>query len=731
MIKNKIIRRHSKTLNLYVKGGTLLNMGSSALSLVDNAMQNTKVSDTSDLKDKVSAFGDYKVQSSTNDSLMDEWSNRGDLQHISAKDIRNGSGDIKNALSAAGSGASTGASFGPWGMAAGAVIGGASSLIGSLFGRSKAKKEAKKINNEIDVANVRNLEAYNNAADNIETQNDMNTLANYSAYGGFLKGDNLFSKGGSIHIKPENRGKFNATKQRTGKSTEELTHSKNPLTRKRAIFAQNAAKWHHAYGGSLDNENYYDYNSISANKKADGGNLSTHGGNFSNGLTFIDNGGTHEENPNEGVQMGIDSKGTPNLVEEGEVKFNNYIFSNRLYPNDTLLEEYNLPKSYNNKTFAYIAEKLSKESHERPNDPISQRGLMSSMLKLQSAQETLKQDAASKEAKNKFNKLSPEDQIGIMQAAQQYSQNSQEKKFAEGGFKDPGPMLTGNSDFGLKVDTIPIPKTVDKTFQGKFEKEEPEVMPKTDWGLDKLRYAPVAGAGIAALTDAIGLTNKPNYGNSDLIGKAVSNIPKVEYTPIGNYLQYKPFDKDYYINKLNSQAGATRRAIIDQSGGNRAAATAGILAADYNSQGKLGDLARQAEEYNLAQKQQVESFNRGTNQANSEGNLRASMANGQLSELSLKGTMAQAELRDNALARASAARSTNLSNLFNSLGEVGREEYSRNLANSNRSQYYGVDNSGNVYYKPEFYNLSKENQKNITAGITANGGFLNIIKRRK
>lgn len=45
------------------------------------------------------------------------------------------------------------------------------------------------------------------------------------------------ASGGSIHINPANRGKFNATKARTGKTTEELTHSKNPLTRKRAIFA--------------------------------------------------------------------------------------------------------------------------------------------------------------------------------------------------------------------------------------------------------------------------------------------------------------------------------------------------------------------------------------------------------------------------------------------------------------------------------------------------------------
>lgn len=48
-----------------------------------------------------------------------------------------------------------------------------------------------------------------------------------------------------INIKPKNKGKFTATKKRTHKSTEQLTHSKNPLTRKRAVFAQNAKKWNH------------------------------------------------------------------------------------------------------------------------------------------------------------------------------------------------------------------------------------------------------------------------------------------------------------------------------------------------------------------------------------------------------------------------------------------------------------------------------------------------------
>jgi hypothetical protein len=63
-----------------------------------------------------------------------------------------------------------------------------------------------------------------------------------------------FKMGGSgIHIKPENKGKFTATKKATGKSTEELTHSSNPVTKKRAIFAQNAAKWKHADGSKSMN----------------------------------------------------------------------------------------------------------------------------------------------------------------------------------------------------------------------------------------------------------------------------------------------------------------------------------------------------------------------------------------------------------------------------------------------------------------------------------------------
>lgn len=70
---------------------------------------------------------------------------------------------------------------------------------------------------------------------NSATQSMINAIREYKGY----------DKGKSIHINPANKGKFNATKKRTGKTTEQLAHSKNPLTRKRAVFALNSRKFKH------------------------------------------------------------------------------------------------------------------------------------------------------------------------------------------------------------------------------------------------------------------------------------------------------------------------------------------------------------------------------------------------------------------------------------------------------------------------------------------------------
>lgn len=505
---------------------------------------------------------------------------------------------------------------------------------------------------------------------------------------------NTFKDGGGIHIKKANRGKF--TKYCGGKVTSACIakgkRSSSPAVRKRATFAANARKWHAdgGYMGYSYDENYAPigtlytgaYDSLTTHPDA-----LTNGGVFSDGVTVVGEGGSHEENPLTGVPMGVAPDGQPNLVEEGEVIFNDYVFSNRLHPSEELLKSVNLPSKYKDNTFASIAEKINKEPKERPYDPIARRGLLANMSKLMQAQEEVK---AIKEAK------------------------TEGRQFAYGGDTDWDPTLLDDSPFTWE-DYV--------ASQGGTDTEPNDAQPSSTRkgiGLDALRYAPALGAGVGVMSDLFGWTNKPDYSNADMIVDAVSGLPTIEAEPIGNYLSYNPFDRDFYINKLNQQSSATRRALQNTSGGNRLNAQAGILAADYNYGQSIGDLARQAEEYNLAQRERVESFNRGTNQYNSKSALGAAGMNQQNREMKLRAIMQAAGMREEVGARSSAAKSANLTNFFDSLGDIGREEFSRNMIESNPALGYTIDRSGKVRYKkPKSGTKSKKKSK---------GGYLTYGK---
>ena len=251
-----------------------------------------------------------------------------------------------------------------------------------------------------------------------------------------------------------------------------------------------------------------------------------------------------------------------------------------------------------------------------------------------------------------------------------------------------------------------------------------------------LRYATVVGAAIGLGQN---LFSKPDYTSADAILEAANqagNYTPIGYTPIGNYLQYRPFDRNFYLNKLNAQAGATRRAIMNTTSPSRNAA---LLAADYNALGRLGDLARQAEEYNLAQRQAVETFNRGTNMANAEMGLKAAMANQEAAlkarSSRLSGVAQAMAVRDAVDARRGASMSANLTNFFNSLGDIGREEYSRNMIMSNPALYYSIDSKGNVTYKNGYESLSEAEKKEVRDAANkakkkkAKGGYLTIKKK--
>ena len=683
----------------------------------------------------------------------------------------------------------------------------------------KAKNLTNKLRAQAEAANTRLYNNFNQAADITNENQFLQSMYNVEAFGG-----PLFKEGG-IMIKKENRGKFTESANRANMGVQEYARhilankeDYSPTLIKRANFARNAAKWN-----------------------AFGGDLNTYGGTYNGGLEYINNGHTHSENPYGGVPMGTDRNGTPNLVEEGETIWNDYVFSNRLKVPETLTDKYKLSKDI---TFAEASKKLGKEIEETPNDPISKRTFNSFMQDLQQSQEEVKAKKELAKAKRQFNKLSPQEQLVILNGTPVQEDNTmlsnpnemvsnEPQQFDDGGWmfdnmwegapeyqnsylkgnipyyqgkvsskgysvKDiegtdnyknftkyaltlpdshnywqtlsnkPGKDVTylknnyerlrndgklgwvhrtpkfnnistqadtpftiyqpldalGNqkpfnmlSPYGMGYsanDIVPFSDRVDANGNTVIDLKNKEFIStdtkkktnnKEDNGLlpTWMRYAPIVGSAIGA---ASSLLSKPDESSADAIltaAREAGQYTPISFNPIGDYIQYNPFDRDYYINKLNAESGAARRAIINQASGNRGNAMAGILAADYNAQNQLGALARQAEEYNLAQRQKVAEFNRGTNMFNTEGIFKADAANQaakmQVRNTLLQGTMQAERLRQAARQQLAAERSANLTNLFNNIGNIGRENMNFNILNTSAAFPWAMTNKGESKYK--------------------------------
>ena len=680
-------------------------------SIIDSSLKNAQIADTTGIESDIKNLKDTDFSEATDsNSLMNTYNSIDFLKDdYSWKDVRGvfNSELFGNTLSAIGSGAMAGASVGgPYGAIAGAAVGLGGSLAGIFTGKNKAKKKARFLNQAAEAANNMAIDNYDFQVNDVMQNNARNAMQ--YAYA---------AEGGPINIKKKNRGKFTASAKRAGMGVQEYARhilaNKDKYSStlvKRANFARNAAGWKHAEGGPIKNipfEDWYktvptdrndttaynlrrayelapfdeleawrtssvkdlnsgknhlrsvylnpdtgiyefmksknhptlhfetdwynsndpeaikfrnnynldmsgDYYKYVPKKKAFGGELNTHGGDFSNGVTFINNGGTHEQNPFEGVPMGIAPDGQPNLVEEGEVLYNDYVFSNRLHPTDKELKESNLPKKYKGHTFALIAEDMSKESAERPNDPISKRGLEALLGKLASLQE--------------------------------------EQRMKKGKTGTQQMMAFGGRKFAGTKNTYS-------------------------------RYAPTVGSAIGAVQSVF---QKPDYTNSDLILDVVNNLSrnKVSPTLLSDYLSYKPIDRNYYLNQLKGQAGATRRAVMN-SGLSSGQKMAGLLAADYNTQQGIADALFKADMYNEQLKQNIAQFNRGTSQYNSGALMQAAAQNAQLAQakdnMRLSGTTTAANMRELADTALATSRSANLTNFFDNLGATGRENRDTNM----------------------------------------------------
>ena len=502
-------------------------------------------------------------------------------------------------------------------------------------------------------------------------------------------------------------------------------------------------------------KNYYPKGSRENSFKK-GGNLSVHGGDFSNGVTQINNGGTHEQNPLKGVPMGRDEQGIPNLVEEGEVIFDDYVFSNRLAPNKKELTDNNLNGKYNNWSFAKIAEDLSRESSERPNDPISKRGLKDSMNKLMTIQEmqrrrnnNIGENRLMACGGHKFDgktAILPEITVSarpdklprvydyptytiqgiptrrglgmltgvdwgrnpsisttpkdpIRSGMNKYLQNSNTK----GQMNLINRYENDNTDI---LDEIIEPFAVEDTSLGKLkEKNARREKRQQNWNNFKdsmtgaeslLRYAPAVGSAIGALA---GVLTNPDYENAEILKREAANLPsdRVRARTLDNYLTYRPLDRNYYLNQLNAQANATRRA-IQNAGGNAGSVMAGLLASGYNTQNAIGNALMQMDMYNEQNRQRVADFNRATDQYNSQALMNTDAQNASLAmdRARLRSSLMDryANMRELSDSQLEAMRSQNLMDLFNNLGMIGREAmYANTLDNMKESGLFGVLNN--------------------------------------
>lgn len=798
---------------------------SGASSILNTAIDLGSINDNYD--DDIEQVEDQAFSPSSTYSLMNQfnninWGSNKTLQDFTGK---TGKDYAKGILGATASGAAAGATFGPWG----ALIGGAVGLVGSGIGAA--------------VGHIRGSDA--------------------------------------------------------------LDRYRDELADARAFAVNN---WNTA-NTSLKTNMFDDSVKGFYRSSAYGGNLDTAGSDFTNGVKYINAGGTHEQNPFGGVPMGVDQEGTPNLVEEGEVIVNDYVFSDRMKPSKSALEKSYLDPKLYGFTYAEIAEKLAEGSEEMANDSIEKRTLDINLSRLIGLQEEARAKKAEREG-NKFlgggplskpeyekrvaavkkyfasdparmqaelddararymqhqdykneknhelvkmleskgykttsrdaqstyqrltnNKgaamLKEKDRLELIDAynqifnetipaaqqSQQQSQTSQsavaapqsvaqaqsaDEKLAQqqaiqqakpasnssaktitGGnyipyqrntvregeefeaqqyyqdflkyMQDPenrefaqqwidsinaenfGPMggykikdfddwlrLATDKKIGpvhnatlnaannwVTTETArrsmnaiePIelntqvqgpgaelrgpasnPTKYQETLAGVEEEPEEPVNDEGnpdeefDWS-SLLRYAPVLGNATALLG------NRKDYSDVRRFEQMTANPRTVRFTPIGTYIRPNLVAPSEMSTPIENQMSAERNYIRNNSLGNSTASNNYTLASDYLGNAKIGAAYLQGKQYNADQRQRAAAYNLGIDQYNSEGAFREQQQNMTLNDYYLRRALSSYQMRNNIDMAYNQARSSNLTAMFNNLGNIGLDTFNRNRAN--------------------------------------------------
>lgn len=485
--------------NSGLAGGIMAATGS-LNQLIGNMLDQASIKDPEAMKDN------YRAQlggldTSSFDAL--NASKKAKIADVSASDFTNmtkGAG-VLNGISSGDVGATAGNAIVPgWGALVGGVLGTGTSIIGTIRGRRKARRAVKPMNDFIKEINTLNNMNFVNQNNNLAANQVSSLEANYKAEGGFLNmGNNKYK---SIKHTIDNQD----TLRMTPSEAEYFTnHYKNYYPGFNA-YRDTGIPVSYSYGGQMGK----------------------HSNDFSNGLVSINNGGSHEMNPNQGVQIGVDNQGTPNLVEEGETVFGDFVFSNRITVPKEVLSSFGI-KTRKKMTYADVSKYLAKESEERPNDQISQRGLERNLGLLSDAQEKQKIQKKAEErmlqAINAVNPDMPADPMMAMQGEEQM----QEEQMAQ--------------DQMAQEQVMQEQAMQEQAMQEQVAQQGGQPMMGAYGGFLKNCYAEGTNAKNTISEKDIYYSN-PRYGNNDSFDSEMYNYGVVTPTTSDSFF-FRPFPNGY------------------------------------------------------------------------------------------------------------------------------------------------------------------------------------------
>lgn len=412
---------------------------------------------------------------------------------------------------------------------------------------------------------------------------------------------------------------------------------------------------------------------------------------FDDGITEFNTGGTHEENPYSGIPQGIAADGYPNLVEEGEVKFKDYIFSDRTKPKlDEIMPIYKKAKKKD--SFADLAKKISQEAEERPNDIISKTTRDYQLGKLAELQEIGRQKRGLKGTQKLL-----------------YGGGDLDSKYKD--FEDKGEMTSYNLDeipdktipqlltnfqkvqgvstppdistpisvssllSGLTTPVAPISQDTLKETLIKKSYKQSSFPESSDISASLLEATPAITAGIGALT-----TLFDNYDSSKNIRRFNTQPKYLTYQDVGEKQVYKPIDQQYIYNQASAQGRSATRG-IQQSLANPYAAQSYLLTENKNQRNNLGDLGVKIDMANTERRNAVIAFNNQLDLANAANRMKVDSVNAELKAQKDKMDFQKAyyidALENQDQAEKDKALSASLSDLGTNLGKLGTQKKSK------------------------------------------------------